>query len=331
MFTLIILLWLVFLACYLIAVVRTWRSSALWAVLMLLLLPAGVYVLIKHWSEQGGPSRPLLAAFAAFALAFGLGHRLAPQIAIDQLEGEVDSQTVTGPESEDEVSRSARRARALSTLSRQVGAVTIAETPIAIDVPTHFQFIDRAALMQAFQGTIDEPDETTVGWFVHERVDLTNRRAWHVEVDYLGDGYVPSSGFASVSADALRARVQSGLDQMAQLEGDDPTLISGYAELPTYDPRTARATWVQTMVPHGRGAPELDCHAVQLGRKGVVLLSITAIAPSRQELCLRSVRMLAAHTQFGRGQEYADYSRMLDRKAPYDLAGLITGSLAETP
>jgi uncharacterized membrane-anchored protein len=58
------------------------------------------------------------------------------------------------------------------------------------------------------------------------------------------------------------------------------------------------------------------------------MFSVVDTAPSQRELCLRSVRLLAGRSSFEPGQTYADRSRLLDRKAKYDLVALVTGSFA---
>lgn len=329
MYLLLVLLWLVGLVFYLMALVRTWRISPLLAVLMFLFWPVGIYVLVKYWNEGDGPRMPLLASLGTSVLALLLVLMFMPRLHLIEDEGPGFDEAITAPADEDLISRNARRARALANLPRRNDTVTISDAPIAINPPAHFHFIDREALMQAFGGTVDEPAASTIGWFVHERVDLTGKRAWHVEIDYFGDGYVANSGLAGVATETLRADAQAAMNRQAELLSAEPDHISAYAELPSFDPRTARATWVEEVSKYGRGEPMLDCYALQLGRKGVALLSISSIDPTRQELCLRSVRMLAAHVQFGRGQEYADHSRMLDRSAPYALGDLISGAFID--
>ena len=67
---------------------------------------------------------------------------------------------------------------------------------------------------------------------------------------------------------------------------------------------------------------------MRLGRAGVLMFSVVDTVPSRRELCLRSVRLLAGRSAFEKGQTYADHSRLLDKKAGYDLVGLVTGTWA---
>lgn len=308
---------------YLFGVARVWRFSHVVAVLMFFFWPVGVYALFKYWGEKDdNPRTPLLLAIAAFAVwgalvGWNVTHA-PPRVAVD--ENELASPADAG----DAIADRVKRSLAIANLRRQTGSVDIPDAPVSIDVPAHFRFIDRAALLNAFAGSADEPGDSTVGWLVHERVDLSAADAWHVEVDYLGDGYVASNDFAAAGGDALLARAQDTARKLAAGDEDAAQLLR-FTEAPTFDPAAARVNWVEELSQRGRPSPTLDCYAIQLGRKGAVMFSIIDTAARRQELCLRSVRMLAAHAHFGPGQTYADHSRALDRNAPYTLADLVTG------
>jgi len=311
---------------YLLAVVRVWRRNYIDGIFMFFFWPLALYALIKYWGEKdSGPRTPLLIALAIMGVwgsFIGWSFMHVPaHVAADDYEAMSPVDEGSGDTIADHVKRSV----AIANLRRQTGSVDIPDAPVSIDVPAHFRFIDRASLLNAFSGTSDEPDDSTIGWLVHERVDLSSDQAWHVEVDYLGDGYVASSDFATVGGDALLARAQDAARKLA--EGDDEgAQLLRFAEAPTFDPASARVNWVEEVSQNGHGSPTLDCYAIQLGRKGAVFFSIVDAAAKRQELCLRSVRMLAAHAHFGPGQTYADHSRALDRNAPYTLTDLVSGS-----
>jgi uncharacterized membrane-anchored protein len=310
---------------YLIGVVRVWRRSYIEGFLMVFFWPIGFYALFKYWGEkEDSPRTPLLlalAVFAAWASFIGWGFLHTPtQVASDDTEMMSPAEDGGGDTIADHVKRSV----AIANLRRQTGSVDIPGAPVSIDVPAHFRFIDRASLLNAFSGTDDEPDDGTIGWLVHERVDLSSDQAWHVQVNYRGDGYIASNDFATAGGDALLAHAQDAARKVATDAADGVQLLR-FAEAPTFDPATARVNWVEEVSQNGHRSPALDCYAIQLGRKGAVFFSIVDAAVKRQELCLRSVRMLAAHAHFGPGQTYADHSGALDRKAPYTLTDLVTG------
>ena len=310
---------------YMLAVVRVWRLDRAIAVFMFFFWPVGFYALFKYWGEkESSPRTPLLLALAimgAWGGFIGWGFMHTPtQVASD--DAEMMSPTEDG--GGDTIADHVKRSVAIANLRRQTGSVDIPDAPVSIDVPAHFRFIDRASLLNAFSGTSDEPDDGTIGWLVHERVDLSSNQAWHVQVNYRGDGYIASNDFATAGGDALLARAQGAARKVA-VDADDGVQLLRFAEAPTFDPAAARVNWVEEVSQNGHASPTLDCYAVQLGRKGAVFFSIVDAATQRQELCLRSVRMLAAHAHFGPGQTYADHSGALDRKAPYTLTDLVTG------
>lgn len=311
------------LAVYLFGIALVWRRDRLTAVFTLLLPPLALYTIAKYWGErEANPRWYLLAGLVllGFGAAVLGGHLLNTPVSHD-----VDwLRSHDADEARRAASARARRARALASLVRSSGSMEIPNAVAGIAVPQHFRFIERAELVRAFGGTADAPADDTVGWLVHERVDLTTSNAWHVRVDYRGDGYVANRGLGATDSAALLAALQQARQPAAD-DPQEPPQVLGFADLPTFDPITARATWVLTLARPRSQVQIVECHAARLGRKGVVLFTIEDMAAARQELCLRSVRLLAAHVQFGVGQSWTDHSRMLDRNAPYGLADLITG------
>lgn len=309
---------------YLYGIVLLWQRDRLTAVFTLLLPPLALYAIAKYWGERhANPRWYLLGGLLLLGVT---GGTLGWQMLHTTDSHDADwLRSHDADEARRAASARARRARALASLVRGSGTIEIPNAAATIAVPEHFRFIDRAELVRAFGGTADAPAEDTVGWLVHERVDLTVANAWHVRLTWRGDGYVASGGLASADSEALLAAMRAARQAAAGDGADEIAQVQGFADLPTFDPTSARATWVVTLARPRSEQQQLECHAVQLGRKGSVLFTIEDMAASREELCLRSVRLLAAHVHFGVGQTYAEHSRMLDRNAPYTLTDLITG------
>ncbi|HEU4663173.1 MAG TPA: DUF2167 domain-containing protein [Dokdonella sp.] len=314
---------------YLLAIVRVWRTEQMLAILMLVCWPVGLYALVKYWGEkEAGVRTPLLASFVlvalwAGAIAWGASYQPPdePMAADDDTQEPAD----------DGIGAQVRRSVALANLPLRSGLVDIPVAKASIEVPAHFRFIDRDALQSAFAGTEDEPEAGTVGWLVHERVDLAAKHAWHVDVDYLADGFVSDETFAAQSRETLLAAGQRATKALSDQQdaGEPEFSLVDFAETPRLDPASHTATWVEEIAYAGKGAHHaLDCYGVRLGRSGALVFSISDALPSQRELCLRSVRLLAGRSSFERGQTYADRSRLLDRKAGYDLVALVTGTAA---
>ena len=315
---------------YLLALVRVWRSEQMLAVMMFLFWPVGLYALVKYWGDKdAGVRTPLLASFGTFALwasalAWGVMH--APPIPVD--DGTVYEDAGESDGGDGGLADKVRRSVALASLPRQGGRVDFPGAHASIDVPAHFRFIDRDALVKAFAGTDEEPGAQLLGWLVHEKVDLGAKDAWHIEVGRLADGWISDETFAAQSRETLLAAGKRATKAMSDDEGpDEPayTLV-GYPEVPRLNTADHSATWVEELAYDGKAAHRLDCYSVRLGRNSALFYAITDMPTRQQELCLRAVRLMAARSGFEQGNGYADRSRLLDRKAPYDLVGLVTGA-----
>lgn len=317
---------------YLLALVRVWRSNQVLAIVMLLFWPAGLYALVRYWNEKDeGVRMPLLAAFAVFAvwlgfLAWGLTYQ-PPAAAQMAQDGNDEEET---PADDDGIGARVRRSVALANLPSSSGRVDFPSAHASIDVPAHFRFIDRDALVKAFAGTDEEPGEQSIGWLVHERVDLTAQDAWHVDVDRLADGFISDDTFASQSRETLLAAAKQATRTLSDQQdaGEPGYSLVGYPELPRLDSASHSVAWVAEIAYDGKPQHVLDCTAIKLGRNGALVYSISEIDPSRRELCLRSVRLLAGRSAFEKGRTYADRSRLLDKKADYDLVALVTGNIS---
>jgi len=311
---------------FLLGAVRVWRLNRIDAMFMMLFWPFGLYALVRYWREPAGnPRLPLLGAFtlavlwAAF-LVWGMHYQPPEHLAE---EAQTAPPPAPVPEADDDPQSRLRRVVALSNLASRSGRIELAGARAAIEVPAHFRFIDRAAL--ATLQDEDAPGTDTLGWLVHDSVDLGAADAWHVEVEWIGDGYVPVNDFALRPPATLLAGAQAVWKRLSGVLGVGATLVA-YADPPALL-RNDGATWVEEFAAQDGGDEHrLDCYAARLGRRGALLYSIGDVAASRRELCLRSVRLLAGRTGYAHGETYADRSGVTDRKAAYDLAGLVTGA-----
>ena len=314
---------------YLLAVVRVWRSEQILAVMMFLFSPVGLYVLVKYWGDkEAGVRTPLLASFGTAVLWLAMlawGASYQPALPPDGFE---DDGLVQQQDEGDGLAEKVRRSVALASLPSQGGRVDFPGAHASIDVPVHFRFIDRSALEKAFADTVDAPGEHLLGWLVHEKVDLSATDAWHIEVGRLADGWISDETFAAQSRETLLAAGKPAMKAMSDAQSPDEPAFSlvGYPELPRMNAADHSVAWVEEIAYDSVAAHVLDCYAVRLGREGGLLFEIADMPASRQELCLRAVRLMAARSGFEQGRGHADRSRLLDKKAPYDLVGLITGT-----
>ena len=307
---------------YLFGAIRIYRHEPLLGVLSFLFMPVGIYAMVRYWSaEDDNPRVPVLVSLALLGiwigmLAWGGGYESVEEYA----GGEVE---VVQPEEDDPTAARVRVAVALAQLPYRGGSVELPDAQAEVEVPGHFRFVSAEALRRAGLDPGEVPHAKSIGWIVHESVDLASDEAWYIEVDWFGEGFVGAERLTAYGNDALLAEARATATRLSALDAAAEFDLVRFAETPVFDVSEARLTWVEEIAHAGEHA--LDCYAVKLGRGGALQYSISAMEPRRQELCLRAVRLVAGSSRFGEDRGYADYSRLFDTKAPFDLVDLVTG------
>ena len=319
---------------YLLAIGRMWRIRRRWAVVMLVFPPAALYVLTRRWRDRRNNVRlPTFGAMALLALwgcliatgigsAFGTRYGSARRAPLHEaFAADSDSRIEE---------RTLRFAVASANLPYRSGRVELARAHALIDVPAHFHFIAGADLQTLYAGAERDRGRRTLGWLVHESVNLAAPNAWFVKIDWLGDGFIAENDLAVYAHQALLADAQHAAMQRSNLQGDVAMRFSliRYAEPPAFDAARHGVTWVEELAYANRSEHRLDCYAAKLARGGALVYSISAIGMQRQELCLRAVRLAAARTQFVSGYAYTDRWGLFDHNADYDVVELVTGVAA---
>jgi hypothetical protein len=188
-----------------------------------------------------------------------------------------------------------------------------------LDLPSHFHALAAGDVRRVEASQHAPTDAHEIAWVLHESVPLDSPHEWHVRVRWLSVGWVPAA--TVLDATRLLQDTQQGKHN-TPLAGSGGALI-GYAIAPSVS--GAVADWVEERLPAGATASVLDCHAVRLGRHGVVEFTVTGAPPGAQALCDASVRLLARRTRFEAGEEYSPADRDATR-APYTLSALISGA-----
>ncbi|MEO7325106.1 MAG: DUF2167 domain-containing protein [Dokdonella sp.] len=319
---------------YLLSVARVWRTDRTLAIVMLLFWPAGLYALVRYWGEEENNIRvPMVASLGTLAiwcgmLAWGIGH-VSEHDRSAAFADAPDEDDPAASKADEKTDDKLHFSIALAKLPLRSGRIEIAPAHAAIEVPTHFHFIDRASLQTLYADADNGPGDHSIGWLVHESVNLANDDAWFVEITWLDDGYVAENDLGTRARDILLAEAQRATVQQSAQQGDIGSFsLARYAEEPAFDARRHSVTWVEDVAYSGQREHKLDCYAATLGRSGAFLYSINGISMQRQELCLRSVRLTSARTEFASGHTYADHSGLFDHKAKYDLTALVTGAYA---
>src|SRR5690606_39231476 len=192
-----------------------------------------------------------------------------------------------------------------------------------IDMPVHFRFVSAASLRAAGLDTVNVPHAESIGWMVHESVNLATDDAWAIEVDWFGEGYVSSERLTAFGNVALLAEARATAERLAELDASEEVELVRFAETPVFDVSEARLTWIEEVAYAGERS--LDCHAVKLGRGGALMFTVASMEPQRHELCLLAVRLAAGSSRFEHNHASADYSRLFDSKSPIDLVDIVPG------
>lgn len=321
----------------LLAAARVWRVHRGLALGMALFFPVGVYALARYWNERDiGIRLPMIAAIALAASSWILLARDVREFdsgaGLTIAEDAMPFLASRAP-ADDAIADKLGLSIALSALPLQGGRVEIPVARAAIEVPARFRFADREGLQALYEKVGESLPESSVGWLVHESVDLAAEDAWFVEVEWLGDGHVREDGFSDRTPEQLLADAREATDALSLMitgEGEGFRLVD-YAEAPVLDTESDTATWVEELAYEGDREHRLDCYAAKLGRGGVLVFSILEVGLARREVCLRSVRLAAGRTVFDAGQSYDDHSWLFDRRARYDLAAVVSGAAALPP
>ncbi|MBK6726906.1 MAG: DUF2167 domain-containing protein [Xanthomonadales bacterium] len=270
-----------------------------------ILLPL-VGLLIAAWLWNSSSSRSKAAASQAYEAQVAAFREQSETAAADAAE------------------TTARWPQRAAKLKRQRGKLALADTGAELQVPEHWRFIEAAPLRASLSGTRHFPGLGVIGWLVHERVDLAQLDTiWYVEVYAEQRGHVKASGVDASDLERRKGDATSKLSARALAAGGVSFLFKRFVEPPNYDAQFDRAVWVDEMSYGGETSLLLDCYAIKLGKEAQVWYRMREQFVGSRELCLRSVRLMAAKTQFAADSTYADYTWLVDDSSGYDLGEVI--------
>lgn len=221
----------------------------------------------------------------------------------------------------------------VNSIERKRGTIVLPEVQARMEIPTHFRFLEGAALREALADSGEVFDPGFQGWVIHESVDLSKPQqwTWAIQVIAHSDGHVAADEEDLNNAEALTERARAAATRIADLDTEDlyHTAFTGYVAPPVFDAQRFSAAWVSDLQ-YADASAALDCTAMRLGRKTQVLFRLLAVDPQDHELCLRQVRLMANQTAFQAQQDYSDVG-MLDGRSNLDLTAYATDEdLVET-
>ena len=164
----------------------------------------------------------------------------------------------------------------LNELNFRRGQVRLARAYARLEVPEHFRFVARHQLGLLAEMRQIAISEHTLGWVVHERVDLRSPQFWFVDVQFHDAGHL-----AAPDGDA---NVPTGLG---------------------WDPQRQIASFSQVA---GDAVKGQDQVAAKLLRHGAVVFRVPELASGQLELGLRAARLMATQVEAESGWSYTDFS-----------------------
>lgn len=207
----------------------------------------------------------------------------------------------------------------VSLLSYRFGGVEFVDAHALLQLPRGFRWAHRFALTRiaALRGTPIEP--LSLGWVVHERVDLADPTAWYVELLWIESGHMalpPAGGdFASVLAPLAGQPLADGSGRSLGVDAYAPTWIADSGTL----------TWAVHDDPLSLD-PGADLLAAKPLRHGVLLFVAHNLDEARHELGLRATRLLAASTRPDPNWSHADFQAGSDQQADQPLFDWVLGA-----
>jgi len=147
---------------------------------------------------------------------------------------------------------------------------------------------------------------------------------WGAVITYDPTGYVTDEDAAKQDYDALLTDMKAGVEaanaERVQ-QGYPAQRLIGWAQAPSYDPRSHSLVWARNVQFTGQSENTLSYDLRLLGRNGVLSLNMitgmSKLAETRE-----AAAKFARSAEFQPGSRYADF-RAGDKKAEYGLAGLV--------
>jgi len=336
-------------------IVRVWRASALDGVLCFFLPFWTIVALIKYWREPEHDikylmlGQILLMAAAGGILVHADRQQQARELLAQQQAGEDDAEDAPGAgrASPAQQSRGARTAAKAPVRSTEPDTPARAPTPeelappnlrqalhnatflrgamerslmgFQLQIPDHFHALSASDARRIEASLRQPPDAHLVGWIAHESVALDAPDAWHVTARWHNDGWVGGGGDPLDPWPLLQAAQHAGGTRLAGSGGD----LIGYTVAPSsFD---GVIDWVEERLPAQASASVLDCHALRLGRRGVLEFTVSGQPIGSQQLCNATVKLLARQAKLDPGAEYSS-APPDGLKAPYTLRELVAGA-----
>lgn len=178
-------------------------------------------------------------------------------------------------------------AQAATALSWRVGTVDLSPAPARLKLPSQFRLLARQWLIRLARLHGVPYDNHSMGWIVHQNVDLGREDAWFVQVRYLPQAErftPPSVAFGEDTPEAQDAFV-ARIAAKAEPSSTEPPVAMAW------DRESGIATWRNGE--EGSAAP-IGYYAARVIDGGLLVFVVSNLDDAHAELAERSVRLIAS-------------------------------------
>ncbi|SFI35668.1 Uncharacterized membrane-anchored protein [Collimonas sp. OK307] len=199
-------------------------------------------------------------------------------------------------------------------------------------LPEGYGFLPAAPAARILRTVGNTSDEESLVGMITPAVEYAN---WLIIVRFKKDGYVRDDDARDWKADDMLKSLHDGTEQMnaARKERGIPEIeVTGWAEVPAYDPVTHRMVW-SVIARHKDQAADNTKNSVNyqtlvLGRDGY--LTLTMVTKESLIAADKPIanKMLAA-IDYHNGKRYEDFAVSTDHVAEYGLTALVVGVAAK--
>ncbi len=313
-------------------IVSAWRVGTTWGLLTLIFWPIALVPLIQTWKSDGDLRLPffLLLVSSIVQTKLWLDQREQQQALLSELGDESFEQSALAEAPpadtgfDDEIAARIRWQQTIDNLSYRHGEIELRPAKAALELPESFRFIGRASVDRVLKVMGEEAIDELQGWVIHQSVNLVKDDAWAIEVLWWDDGFLPLRSLATLTADELWADAlvaNAELSALNEAQGYWGHDLLSYGVPPTAEGDLVY--WAKRLA-FDDGSTSIDCHALKRGRNGWLEFTLQFMPVEQLELCLRSVRLIAARADYEHGSAARDASRR-ERNPDYSLVDVITG------
>jgi uncharacterized membrane-anchored protein len=187
-----------------------------------------------------------------------------------------------------------------------------------VRVPAGYVFADAHDTRLLMEAMHNPTSGTELGFIAPARLDS------FLVFEFEDTGYVKDDEKNSLDADAMLKAIQKGneaANRARAKRGWAPLNITGWEQLPRYNPETHNLEWA--IRAESEGSPVINWNTRLLGRSGVMKVTLVTDPKILHETLPHYQTLLGGYS-YSSGHRYAEF-RQGDKMAHYGLSALVVG------